>query len=166
MLGKRERVLDQFETGARVLRDNDLHDVETKENLGVIEHSQPAKAAARDTFLLLSIDRFDWSAEIFPRARFYFYKNQRVLIATNDIDLAAAAPFEVAVENLIAVTPQEPAGQLLPADAALEMLRPRRDLREQEAAAPPVRKIGDGLDKARIHGVSGDAAQCSSLCAD
>ena len=151
--------------GARVLSNNDFHDVETKENVGVIQHSQPVKTAARDAFLLLSIDCFDWPAEIFPSARFYFHENQRVLIATDDVDLAAAASFEVAVENLIAVTPQEAAGQFLATGAAPEMLRPRRGLREREAAAPPVRKIGDGSDKARIHEVSRDGSQCSTLCA-
>ena len=151
--------------GARVLRNNDFHDVETKENVGVIQHSQPVKTAARDASLLLSIDRFDWPTEIFPSARFYLHENQRVVLAADDVDLAAAASFEVAVENFVAVTPQEAAGQFLPASPAPEMLRPRRGLREQEAAAPPVRKIGDGSDKARIHGVSGDAVQCSNLCA-
>ena len=111
--------------GARVLGNNDFHDIEAKENVGVIQHSQPVKTAARDTFLLLSINRCDRPAEIFPSARFYFHERQRVLIATDDVDLPAAASFEVAVENLIAVTPQEPAGQFLPASAAPEMLRPR-----------------------------------------
>ena len=111
--------------GARVLSNNDFHDVETKENVGVIQHSQPVEAAARNAFLLLSIDRCDRPAEIFPSARFYFHENQRVLIATDDVDLAAAASLEIAVENLIAVTPQESAGQFLAADAAPEMLWPR-----------------------------------------
>ena len=111
--------------GARVLSNNDFHDIEAEEDVGVIQHSQPVKAAARDAFLLLSINRCDRPAEIFPSARFYFHEHQRVLIATDDVDLAAAASLEVAVENLIAVTPQEPAGQFLAAGAAPEMLRPR-----------------------------------------
>jgi len=73
----------------------------------------------------LSIDRCDRPAEIFPSARFYLHENQRVLIATDDVDLAAAASFEVAVENFVSVTPQEAAGQFLAAGAAPEMLRPR-----------------------------------------
>ena len=95
--------------GARVLSNNDFHDIEAEEDVGVIQHSQPVKAAARDAFLLLSIDRRDWPAEIFPSARFYFHENQRVLVATDDVDLAAAASFEVAVENFVSVTPQEAA---------------------------------------------------------
>ncbi len=91
--------------GARVLSNNDFHDVETKENVGVIQHSQPVKTAARYAFLLLSIDRCDWPAEIFPSARFYLHENQRVVIATDDVDLAAAAAFEVPVENFVSVTP-------------------------------------------------------------
>src|SRR4029077_2005400 len=157
--------LNQFESGSGVFGNNDFHDVETKENVGIIQHPQPVKTAARDAFLLLSINRRDRPAEILAGTRFYFYENQCVPIATNDVDLAAAASFEVAVENFVSVTPQEPAGQFLPASAAPEMLRPRRGLREQEAVAPPARKIGDGSDKARIHGVSGDAVRCSNLYA-
>ena len=111
--------------GARVLSNNDFHDIEAEEDVGVIQHSQPVKAAARDAFLLLSINRCDRPAEILAGTRFYFYENQCVPIATNDVDLAAAASFEVAVENFVSVTPQEPAGQFLPAGAAPEMLRPR-----------------------------------------
>jgi len=95
--------------GPGFVGNNHFHDVEAKKNVGVIEHSQPVKAAARDAFLLLSIDRFDWPAEIFPSARFYFHENQRVVVATNDVDLAAAASLEVAVENFVSVTPQESA---------------------------------------------------------
>ncbi len=110
--------------GARVLSNNDFHYVETEKNVGVIQHPQPVKTAARDAFLLLPIDRCDRTAEIFSSARFYFHENQRVLVATNDVDLAAAASFEVAVENFVSVTPQEAASQFLPASAAPEMLRP------------------------------------------
>ena len=131
----------------------------------MIQHSQPVEATARNALLLLPIDRFDRSAKIFPRACFYFHKHQRVVVATDDVDLATAAPLEIAVKNFVALTPQEAAGQLLAVSAAPKMLRSGRDPREQEAAAPPVRKIGDGSDKARIHGVSRDAVQCSNLYA-
>src|SRR5438477_897997 len=36
--------------------------------------------------------------------------------------------------------------------------------RSFEAVVPPVRKIGDGLGKGRIHGVSADAVRFRSLC--
>ena len=98
--------------------------METKENVGVIQHSQPVESAARNAFLLLSIDRCDRPAEILAGTRLYLDENQRVLIATDDVDLAAAASFEVAVENFVTVTPQEAASQFLPASAAPEMLRP------------------------------------------
>jgi hypothetical protein len=68
MLGQRERVLNQFETRPGVFGNNDFHDVETKENVGIIQHSQPVKTAARDAFLLRSIDRRDGSAKILAGA--------------------------------------------------------------------------------------------------
>jgi hypothetical protein len=72
--------------------------------------------------LFLATDRFDRPAEIFAGARFYFDKHESVAIATDDVDLAAGAPFEIATKNLIAVPPQEPAGQFLPTRAAPQML--------------------------------------------
>jgi len=71
----------------------------------------------------LPIDRCKGSAEIFPGARFYLHEDQRVVVATNDVDLAAAAPLEIAVKNLVTLTPQEPAGQLLAVSAAPKMVR-------------------------------------------
>src|SRR5205814_5940734 len=121
-LGKRERVLDQFETRARVLSNYDFHDVEAEENVGIIQHPQPVKAAPGNTLFLFSIDCCNWPAEILAGARLYFYKDQRVAVATDDVDLAAAASFEIAVEDLVAFTPQESAGQFLAVGAASKML--------------------------------------------
>src|SRR5207248_9808081 len=164
-LGKWERVLDQFEAWARVLSNNDFHDVEAEENVGIIQHPQPAEAAAGNALFLFSIDCRNWASEILAGARLYFYKDQHVAVATDDVDLAAAASFEIAVENLVAFTPQESARQFLGVGAASEMLWPRRGLRGQKAVAPPVRKNGDGTNKLGIHGASRDAVRWCNLCA-
>ncbi len=164
-LGKWERALDQFETRARVLNNNDFYDVEAEENVRIIQHPQPVKAAAGNALFLFSIDCRNWASEILAGARLYFHKNQRVAVTTDDVDLAATASFEIAVEDFVALTPQESAGQFLAVGAAPEMLWPRGGLRGQEAVAPPVRKIGDGSDKLRIHGVSRDAVRWCNLCA-
>jgi hypothetical protein len=71
--------------------------------------------------LFLSIDGRKRPAEILARARLYFHEYERVVISADDVDLAAAASFEVAVENLVAVTTQEATRQFLAARAALEM---------------------------------------------
>jgi len=76
-------------------------------------------------FCFFSIDRCNRPAEILAGARFYFHKDKRVLVATDDVDLAAAASLEIAVKNLVAITPQEAASQFLAVSAAPEVLWPR-----------------------------------------
>ena len=73
--------------------------------------------------MFLSIDGGNRPAEIFPRAGFYFDEYERVVIPADNVDLAAAAALEVAVENLVAVMPQESTRQFLAARAAPEMER-------------------------------------------
>ncbi len=121
--GKRERVFNQFKARFRVICDDDFHHVESEKNIGIIEHSQPGQAAARNAFLFSSIDGGNRPAKIFPRACFHFDEHECVVIAANNVDLAAAASLEVAVENLVPVTPQESARQFLAASAAPEMDR-------------------------------------------
>ena len=55
------------------------------------------------------------------RPGFYFDKNKRVVIATDNIDLASAAAAKVAIEDLVTVTLQKSARQCLAASAAPEM---------------------------------------------
>src|SRR5437660_9991888 len=95
-----------------------LHDIESKNDIGIIQQTQPGQAAFRDAHLLLSIHRFDRAPELFVTARFHFDENERVAIAANDVDLASATGAEIPVENFIAVTAQESAGQFLSARAA------------------------------------------------
>ena len=119
--GKLKGVAHNLETRPGIFRDDDFHDVEPEQDLGIIEHAQPGKCAARDAFLLLLVHRLNGPAEIFVRARFHLDKDKRVTIAANDVDLAAAAPFEIAINNFITVPTQEPAGQRLPTRAAPKM---------------------------------------------
>src|SRR5213596_1327498 len=97
-LRERERVLDQFKARFRVIRNDDLHDIEPEKNIGIVEHSQPGQSAARNAFLFLSIDGSDRPAKIFTGACFYFDEYERVVIPADDVDLAADASLEVAVE--------------------------------------------------------------------
>ena len=101
--------------------------------------------------LLLSIDSDDGPAEILAPASFHLHEDKRVAIATDDIDLTTAAPSEIAVENFVSLLPKETAGEFFTERAATDMLR--QFLRAREVAAPPVRKTGDGSDKAQIHEV-------------
>ena len=151
-LRERECVLDQFKAGFRVICNDDFHDIESEKDVGIVEHPQPGQAAARNAFLFLSIDGRDWPAKILPRARLYFDEYERVVIPADNVDLPAAAPLKITVENLVPVTPQESTRQLLAVRAAPEMDRFPRVPQEREVVAPPVRKIGDGSGKVRIHG--------------
>ena len=97
---------DEFDARFRVIYNNHFHHIEPEKNVGVIKHSQPGQCAARNSLLFFSINRRYGSAEVFARARFHFDKHQRVVIATDDVDLAAAAPTEIAEQDFVTATSQ------------------------------------------------------------
>ncbi len=146
---QRESVSQKLEAGLRAVSDNHLDDVETKKNVGIIQEPQPGEPAAGYAVLFVAIDRIERSAEIFARARFYLDENKCVVVAADDVDLAAAAATKIPVENFVTISSQKAARQFLAARAELEML----GIRTRKPAAPPVRKIGDGSDKARVHAI-------------
>lgn len=146
-----ERVLNQLEMRIAFFGQQNLHDIKTKNDIGIVQQAQPGETAFRDAHLFLSIDRFDRPPEIFATARFHFDEDERVAVAANDVDLASAARAEIPVKNFVTVAPQKSAGQFLPARAATEMFR--QFLRAREAVAPPARKSGDGSDRVQIHEV-------------
>ena len=111
---------------------------------------------------LRAINRIERPAEILPGPRFHFHKNERVAIAADEVDLAALASTEVAVKNLESAATQMTRGQFLAPRPELQM----PGARTRKPAAPPAQMSGGESGKGRVHGVSGDAAQCSSLCAD
>src|SRR5437763_1092901 len=104
-LGKRERVADQFESGLGSFRDNHLDDIETEEDIWVIEQAQPGEAAARNSFPFVAIDRLEGTAEIFARPRFYLDENESVALAADDIDFAAGASAEITIQDFVTVPP-------------------------------------------------------------
>ena len=95
-------------------RDGYLDDVETKKNIRIVEQSQPGQAAARNSSLLFSVDRFKRPAEIFARPRFHFDEDERVAIAADDVDFAAVASAKIAIENFVAVPAQKTAASFSP----------------------------------------------------
>ena len=68
-----------------------------------------ASAPREIRFCFVSVHCLEWPAEIFARARFYFDKHQRVVVATHNVDFAATASTEIAEENFVTATLQEPA---------------------------------------------------------
>ena len=62
---------------------------------------------------LLAINRIERPAEILPRARFHLHENERVAIATDQVDLAALPSAKVAIKNLEPLATQMTRGQLL-----------------------------------------------------
>jgi hypothetical protein len=105
-----KRVPDEFEARLFVFRDDYLYDVETKRNFRIIQHAQPSKSPTGNPSLLIVPNRFKRPAVIFTAASFYFDKNKRVAIATNDIDFAATAAAKISIQHFVPVSPQEPAG--------------------------------------------------------
>ena len=111
--GERKRVFDQLDAGFGVVRNNDFNNIESKEDIRIIQHSEPGQRPAGNSLSFFSIDRFEGPAEIFTPAGLYFDKNQRVVITTDNIDLAANAAPEIAEENFVTVTLEIAARQAL-----------------------------------------------------
>jgi hypothetical protein len=97
----------------RAVRDYDFNNIKPEENIGIIQHPQPSQGTTRNALSFFSINRFNRPAEIFAPAGFYFDKNQRVILTTDNVDLPAAATAKIAEEDFVTVTLQEAAGQLL-----------------------------------------------------
>jgi hypothetical protein len=131
------------------LPDDHLHHIEAEENIRIIQQPEPRESTAGNPFPFVAIDRVQGPAEIFPRPRFDFDENKGVVIPADDIDFAAGAAAKITIQDFVAVPPQKPAGQILPPRAKPQML----GRRTRRGAAPPVRKIGDESDKARVHAV-------------
>ena len=106
-----------------VFGQHNFDDVETDEDVGIVQQLQPGQGSARNQFALGSVDRFNWSPEIFASARFYFDEDKSVAVTTNDIDLAAMARPEIAVKNFVTSAPKKSAGQFFPARTEPQMLR-------------------------------------------
>jgi hypothetical protein len=118
-----EGVLNQLALRLAFPWPQNFHDIESKCNVWIIEQAEPGEAAFGNAQLFLSIDSFDGAAKFFAAAGFDFDEHQRIAVAANDVDLAAATIFEIAIENLVVVAPQKSAGQFLAASAAAEMFR-------------------------------------------
>lgn len=148
-LGKREGVAEQFQARLDIFRDNHLDHVEAKQNIRIVQQAQPGEAASGNPFLFIAIYGIQGPAKILARPRFHLDEDKRVVIAADDIDFAAGASAEITIQDFVTVPPQEPASQVLPPLAKPQM--PGRQTRR--VAAPPVRKIGDESDKARVHAI-------------
>ena len=122
--GERKRVFDQFDAGFGVVRNNDFNNVESKEDIRIIQHSEPGQRPAGNSLSFFSIDRFEGPTEIFATAGLYFDKNQRVVITTDNIDLAANAASEIAKENFVTITLEIAARQVLAQRTSSKMIRP------------------------------------------
>ncbi len=99
--------------------------------------------------MLFASDCIERAAKILAGAGFHFDEDERIAIAADKINLAAAPSAKIAVENLVAMLAQKSRGQAFSACPQPQMFR----VRTRKPAAPPVRKIGDGSDKVRAHGV-------------
>lgn len=110
----------------RAFPNDNFDDVETKKNVRIIQEPQPGKATACNSLLLIGIDGVKRPSEVFACPRFHFDEDKRVFVAADDVDLAAGSAAKITIEDLIAVPPQKPARQLLPAIAKSKMFGSRR----------------------------------------
>jgi len=96
-LGELERVLDQFDAWLGSTLDDNFHGIETKRNLRIIQHAQPGESAAGDASLLIVSDCFEWPAKILAAPSFHFHEDEGVVVATDEIDLAALVSLKTSV---------------------------------------------------------------------
>ncbi len=129
---KTEGVTQKLEARLGVFRLHYFDDVESKKNIGIIQHAQPGERAARNAMLLIARNGFEGTTEIFARTRFHFDKNERVVVAADDVDFAATASAEIAVENFETIAAQKTAREFFAKSAALQMFGSR-----ERKIAPP-----------------------------
>ncbi len=146
-------VFDQIE-GRPALLENDFHDVEAEEDVGVVEHPQPGEGTAGDELLLFAVDRFARRAVAETAAGFDFDEDQRVagFVAADEIDFAAVRCAVVAVEDLEAAAPQVALGEALPLAPQPLVLVFAGLRRAGEASGERGKKISDESDKAHARG--------------
>ncbi len=113
--------MNQLQAWSCRLRDYDLDDIETKDDIGITQQAEPGQATKRNSTLLLTVHRFKGPAKILPRPCFHLDEYQRIAIAADQIDLASLAPAEIAIENLEAPPAEETRRQLLAARSEAQM---------------------------------------------
>ena len=107
-----------------VVGQQNFHDVETKNDIGIVQQTQPGKTSFGNAQLLLSVYCLDRPTKIFVTARFHFDENERVVVAADDVNLTSAVSAEIAIKNLVTVLAQETAGQLFTERTAPKVFRP------------------------------------------
>ena len=122
-LRKFEGVLDQFATWFGFTVGDYFYDIESKNDVGIVQQTQPGERASRDLSLLKRLNVFEWPAQIFARSRFYFDEYKRVAVAADNIDLTSRTVFEITVKNFVAAFPEKSAGGLFPESTAPDVFR-------------------------------------------
>ncbi len=127
--------------GRFVSIEEDFHDIEAEEDVGMIEQAQPGERATRNELLLIPRHRLAGRAEAEATPRLDFYEDERVArpIPTDDVHLAPMRRAIIAVEHTVALPPQVTRGQSLAKAAKFSGVQARLAGREE--------KIGDESDK-------------------
>ena len=105
-----EGVFDQVELWPGIVED-DFHDVEAEEDVGIVQQTQPGQRAPGDELLFVPRHGFARRAVAEAAAGFDFDEDEGAagFVAADEIDLAAVRRAEVAVEDF----------ESLPAEVAL-----------------------------------------------
>jgi hypothetical protein len=104
-LGQCEGVAQQLNARRGAFRDDNLDNVETKKNVGIIQETEPREAPAGNSFLLVTVDGVERSSEILARPRFHFDEDEGVFDATDNVDFAAAPAAKITIEDFVAAPP-------------------------------------------------------------
>ena len=102
-LGQRESIAQQLSAWRGAFCDDNFDDVETKKNVWIIKEPEPGQTAARNSSLLVAVDRVERTSEILSRPRFYFDEDERVVVAADDIDLASAPAAKITIKDFVTV---------------------------------------------------------------
>lgn len=149
-----EGVPDDVESWTRFLDDN-FHDVETEQDVRVVQQPQPGQRAAGDQLLFVARHGFSGRSVAEAAPGFDLHEDKRIAgpVPADEIDLAAVRRAKIPVENLVAVPAEMALGEALafaPEPLVLVLARLRR---AREAPAERGEKFSDGSDKAHARGV-------------
>lgn len=147
---------------------NDLDDIESENDVWIVEHPQPGKCAARDQSLFFGIHGGGRIAEVKRATRLNLDEDQRVTrsVTADDVHFAATRGPEVAIENLTSVAPQMCRSKLFSAAPQPRVRRFARFRRRKNTSAQPGKSCGD--ESGKVHWLSDAPNEVTShsLCVE
>lgn len=118
-----KRVLHQFKAWAGGFAQQNLDNVEPKDDVGIIQQLQPGQRSPGYEFLLGYGYRLHWPSVIVAAARLHLDENQGIAVPADHVHFSSFWRTEVPIQHFVAVPSEKFAREFLPARAEPQMLR-------------------------------------------